>query len=124
MRIVSAALAALLLSGSLALAQSPVSIFSGRVNPLGYCQITNLAAATALVTASCSTGSVPAGASSAAVIVEAQAVRYTDDGVTTPTAAIGMPLAVGTLMVFTETNLGTLRFIASTPGSILNVSFY
>ncbi len=123
MRILWVALAALLLAGPALAQQAPVSIFAGRIKPLGYCQITNLAASTQLVTASCNTGSVPTGASVAAVVVETQAVRWRDDSVA-PTATIGMPLAVGSMLVFTETDLTALRFIEQVASAKLSISFY
>jgi hypothetical protein len=69
-------------------------------------------------------GAIPAGAQYAVVRCEAQAVRWTDDGVTTPTATLGMPMAVADApMVFTS-NLGALLFIAQVSGAILDVAFY
>ncbi len=126
MRLALAAIAAALLlsTGLPAQAQAPpVSIYSGKLKPLGYCQITTLNAAVQLVTASCSTGSVPAGATVADVIVESQAVRYRDDS-TAPTATVGMPLAVGTEKIFVESDLSQIRFIESTASAKLSISFY
>lgn len=83
---------------------------------LGYQQFAagSLAAATGLT--------VPAGAAFAIIIAEAQAVRWRDDG-TDPTAAIGMPLAVGTTLVF-EGQLARVKFIQQVAGAILNVTYY
>ena len=122
MRVSIAALAALLLVGAApAFAQQPpVSIFSGKVKPLGYCQLTNLAASTQL---SACTGGVPAGSNFVVVIVEAQAIRYRSDGVA-PTATVGMPIAVGSMMAFALTNLTALRMIESVAGAIANVEFF
>lgn len=122
MRLIVAALAALIFLAALpALAQAPpVAIFSGKVKPLGYCQITNLVASTQL---SACTGGIPTGATTADIIVEAQAIRYRTDG-GTPTAAIGQPLAIGTEKIFVLTDLTALRIIAQTVGAIVNVEFF
>lgn len=90
-----------------------------RYTPLGYCQLTSMSSSTGL--ASCA-GGVPATATVAQLCVEAQAVRYRDDG-TAPTATIGMPAAAGTCFPISG-NLSAIRFIQSTAGAILNVSFY
>lgn len=90
-----------------------------RYAPLGYCQLTSVAASTAL--AACA-GGVPATATVAQLCVEVQAVRYRDDGVA-PTAAIGMPAAAGVCFPISG-NLSAIRFIQVTAGAIVNVSFY
>lgn len=87
--------------------------------PLGYCQLTSMAASTALSTCA---GGVPAGATLAQLCAEAQAVRYRDDG-TAPTATVGMPAAAGSCFSYTG-SLSAIRFIQATAGAILNVSFY
>lgn len=83
---------------------------------LGYQQLAagSMAAATALT--------VPAGAAYAVIQVEAQAVRWRDDG-TDPTAAIGMPVAVGTTFTY-EGPLARIKFIEAAAGAILNVTYY
>jgi len=63
----------------------------------------------------------PPGATYALVSPTGQGVRWRDDGVA-PTAAIGMPIAVG--QVVTLANLTTLRFIEQIAGAALNVSYY
>lgn len=87
--------------------------------PLGYCQLTTVSAS--IGPASCS-GGVPVGATRIVVTIEAQAVRYRDDG-TAPTSTVGMPLAVGATITYTGT-LTKIAFIESTGGAILNISFY
>lgn len=82
---------------------------------LGYQQITVLTASTGLT--------VPAGAATAVVNVESQAVRWRDDG-TAPTATVGMPLAAGSTYTFTISQLSVLRFIEQAVGAKLNVSYY
>lgn len=84
---------------------------------LGYGQIAagGLASATPLP-------AIPAGVRMVQVCVEAQAVRWRDDGVA-PTAAIGMPLASGTCMIYSGP-AAALSFIQQVAGAILDVSYY
>jgi hypothetical protein len=89
---------------------------SGTGLPLGYQQIA------AIQSNAVATLTVPAGALSAIVEVEAQAVRYRDDG-TAPTATVGVPIAAGARIAFYGF-LGALQFIAQVNGAILNVSYY
>jgi hypothetical protein len=81
--------------------------------PLGYQQIT-LSALSSLT--------VPTGAQEALITVETAAVRYRDDG-TAPTAAIGMPLAVGATLDYTGT-LANIQFIAQTGTPVLDILYY
>ncbi|MGJ2639728.1 hypothetical protein ACR8HR_22505 [Salmonella enterica subsp. enterica serovar Paratyphi A] len=90
-------------------------MFSQSYAPLGYQQITSLAASTALT--------VPPGANVALIDCEAQAVRWRDDG-TAPTAAIGMPMAVADAPFLFSANLSAVRFIEQTAGAKLNVAYY
>lgn len=101
--------AALFLTGASAIAEVGV-----RYAPLGYQQITSLSAATGLT--------VPARATTAVIIPEAQAVRYRDDG-TNPSATVGQPLAVGVSITYTGT-LSAIKFIEQTSGAKLNVLYY
>lgn len=87
---------------------------SGTLVPRGYQQITALAASTGL--------SVPAGANIALVQAQGQAVRYRDDG-TAPTAAVGMPIAVGGSLTYNG-DLAAIRFIEQALGAVLNVLYY
>lgn len=82
--------------------------------PLGYVQITNLTSAVGL--------SAPAGAVIAEIVVEAQGIRYRDDG-TAPTASIGMPVAAGNSFQYAG-DFTAIQFIQQTSGAILNVSYY
>lgn len=82
---------------------------------LGYEQITNLAAATALT--------IPTGTAFAVIVAETQAVRYRDDG-TNPTASVGMPLAAGQPLVYTGSQLPRLKFIEQAASAKLNVLYY
>lgn len=91
-----------------------VAVTDEILTPLGYAQLTSLAAAASLT--------VPAGATIAVFIAEAQGVRFRDDG-TAPTATVGMPLATGEPFEY-KGNLAAIEFIAQFSGAILNVSFY
>lgn len=84
------------------------------LKPLGYEQITSLAASQSLT--------VPTGARLAVLICETQAVRWRDDG-TDPTASVGMPLAVGVQFTYSG-NLAEIEIIEQTASAKLNVSYY
>ena len=96
---------------------------SGPYAPLGFCQITSLGSAVALVTASCSTGSVPAGAVIAEICVETASVRYRDDG-TAPTAAVGIIVTAGTCYSYAIIPLTAVQFIAVSGSPVVDVAFY
>lgn len=105
------ALSALLLAFVPAQAQ-----FSGqRIVPLGYQQLTSIAASTALT--------VPAGATCALLQAEGQIVRLRDDG-TAPTASVGVELAVGAVPFPYCGALSAILVIQATSGGILNVLYY
>ncbi|MES2367615.1 MAG: hypothetical protein V4563_17195 [Pseudomonadota bacterium] len=92
-----------------------VSVAQPVLTPTGYTQ-TLINASTALV--------IPPDATMAVISVEVQAARWRDDGVA-PSAAIGMPLAVGSEFVVTgAAELAALRFIGQVAGCLLNASFY
>lgn len=94
------------------------------MTPLGYCQITSLSSAAALTTASCSTGSVPATATMAAIRAEGAAVRYTDDGATTPTASVGQPILMTDPPLLYTGTLAKLQFIQESSSAMVDVLFY
>lgn len=81
---------------------------------LGYQQIGTLTTAQSLT--------VPAGAISALIVCEAQAVRWRDDGVA-PTASVGMPLAVGAYLELSG-DLSGVKVIEQTAGGKLNVTYF
>ena len=83
------------------------------LKPLGYVKLTPTAA-TALT--------VPAGARYAMCKTETQSVRYRDDG-TNPTATDGMLIDVGDEFWYAG-NLNAVKFIETTGGAVLHVSFY
>ena len=111
-KIVLSALALLL--SSAALADSPI-----RLTPCGYQQITSISTAKSL-TVPTTCGATPV--TLARIPIEAQAVRYRDDG-TAPTASVGMPMAVAASLDYTGA-LTKIQFIEQTSGGIVNVSFY
>lgn len=83
-------------------------------NCLGYQQITSLSSATALT--------VPSGATLAIIVPETQAVRWRDDG-TDPTASVGMPVPISTVLSY-DGDLNRIRFIEQAASAKLNVSYY
>lgn len=106
------ALAVTVLGGDVALADSWI-----QQTPLGYQQITSLSGATHLT--------VPTGATQAVIFVEAQAVRFRDDG-TAPTATVGAPLGVtgaGLPYVYNGT-LSAIQFIEQTSSAKLDILYY
>lgn len=82
---------------------------------LGYQQITNLSASTALT--------IPNGTRFAIIQCEAQAVRWRDDG-TAPTATVGYPLSTGQELTYTAQNMAALRFIEQTASAKLNIVYF
>jgi hypothetical protein len=109
-------------------AQTPVESKSGPYVPLGYCQITSLGSAVALVTASCATGSVPTGATIAEICVETASVRYRDDG-TAPTTTVGMLVAptsstIPACFAYSVIPLTAAQFIAVSGSPVIDVLFY
>lgn len=103
-------------SGSAATSANATPTVNATLTPKGYQQISaaTLAASTALTP--------PTGARVAQINVEAQAVRWRDDGVA-PTATVGMLAPVGTTFEY-DGDLTAIRLIAATAGTILNVSYY
>lgn len=90
-----------------------------KVKPVGH---ENLAVSTTAVPLA----SVPAGASRAIVTVEAQPLRYTEDGVTTPTASVGT-LCVAETRFELESRQAILNFKAIRSGgtdSAISVNYY
>jgi hypothetical protein len=81
---------------------------------LGYQQITSLSSATGLT--------IPQGTTLALIVPETQNVRWRDDG-TNPTASVGMPIFVGASLSY-DGDLSRIRFIESTAGATLNISYY
>lgn len=89
---------------------------------LGYQQIVGLAASTALTVPTVSKDGLAGTPTQAVIVAEGAAVRWRDDGVA-PTAAIGMPLAIGATLVY-DGDLNKIRFIQQAATATLNVSYY
>lgn len=67
---------------------------------------------------------VPATAAQAVVCAEGNDVRYTYDGVTTPTAAVGQKLSAGQCVQFSGADiLARLKFIQIAATATLNVEY-
>lgn len=93
--------------------------------PLGYFQVAAGGIDTAQAIASISAAAIAIflkGECTLLISCEAQAVRWRDDG-TAPTAAVGMPLAVGVERMF-PARAKNLQFISVVAGAILNVTVY
>ena len=88
---------------------------------LGYFQATDVGAS--LGFAAIAGGAIPDGTEFVEVAVRGQAVRWRGDG-TNPTAAVGMPLPVGTTRFFTQQRLAAVRFIEQVAGAVLDCTFY
>ena len=82
--------------------------------PLGYQQIADVSSAAGLT--------VPPGATSAVIVALTQAVRWRDDG-TSPTATVGMPLAVDTPFEYGG-DLSAIEFFEQAASAELNVSYF
>ena len=94
----------------------------GVTSCLGYQQITNLSASTALTVPTTDAFGNKQLPTVAYVTCETQAVRWRDDG-TAPTASVGMPLAVNTAFAY-DGDLSKIRFIQQTASAVLNVAYY
>ena len=84
------------------------------LRPLGYQQITSLAASTALT--------VPVGTAVVKFRPAAQAIRFRDDGVA-PTASVGFPVAVGETFTY-EGSFAQLRLIEQAASATVDVLYY
>lgn len=119
MKLLIATFLALMASAWPAMAQVAGTRLSSPYFAAGYCQITSISAAKLVSTCS---GGIPQATVLAQICIEAQAVRYRDDG-TSPTASVGMPVPSGTCFSYSGP-LAALSFIEQTVGAIVNVSFY
>ena len=88
---------------------------------LGYYQVVGVP--TAIGFDSIAGGTIPEGTEFVEVFVAAESCRWRADG-TPPTAAVGMPIAVGQTQVFTMQTLADVRIIDQTGPATLNVTFY
>lgn len=89
---------------------------------MGYQQITSLSAATNLTVPVTTPNGLNAKPVFALIIAEGQGVRWRDDK-TSPTASVGMPLAVGVPLQY-DGDLINIRFIEQVAGATLNISYY
>ena len=107
-------------------AANPVVVYDNvyRWTNMGYCQLTSLSAATSLSTCIGNYGTgIPAGATAIAIDVEGSNVRETGDGVTTPTATLGMRHPIGSPTWRYSGSLSAVLLIQETPGAIVNITF-
>lgn len=86
--------------------------------PVGYQQITIAAAAKSLTVPTAGTQRP----SYCLITPEVQAVRWRDDGIA-PTAAIGMPLAVGAVLRY-DADLNKVQFMEQVAGAIINIAYF
>lgn len=93
---------------------------------LGYAQFAAGGVDTSTLVSTATFGAGPAGIPNGTqkllIQCAAQAIRWRDDG-TSPTAAVGYPLAVGVDLVFTG-NFSKLRLIAQSAGAVVNMVAY
>lgn len=102
--------------------------------PLGYFQIASpglnsAVSLTAALAALVPAAVIPAGATYARVQAEAQAIRWTDDGVTTPTASIGNRISADATqsdntITIVLSQFANFTMIGASAGAIANISFY
>lgn len=91
---------------------------SGRYQPVGYQQITNVAAAVGVTVPAAGDGK----ACAALIQAETQNIRWRDDG-TNPTAAVGNLLVAGGDMWY-EGDLNAIKFIEVAASAKVNVNFF
>ena len=95
--------------------------FSSERQPVGYRQ---LAVSTASIALGSATGGIPAGAQRAVINVEANDIRWRDDGVA-PTSSVGM-LAKSTTMFELPSLASITAFhaIRASADAVLNITYY
>lgn len=89
---------------------------------IGYQQITDLSSAVGLTVPTTDKNGSKQQPTFALIVAETQAVRWRDDG-TSPTASVGMPLAVGVPLQY-DGDLTNIKFIQQTASAKLNISYY
>jgi hypothetical protein len=89
---------------------------------MGYQQITSLSAATGLTVPNTTLDGQSGTPTVAFIRVDAQSVRFRDDGVA-PTASVGFPLVPGDVLEY-DGDLKKIQFIEQVAGAVLNVVYY
>jgi hypothetical protein len=89
---------------------------------LGYEQITGLSAVKTLTVPTKDVNGLACKPSIAIITPESTGVRWRDDG-TSPSAAVGMPLAAGVTLQY-DGDLTKIEFIEQSASSKLNVTYY
>jgi hypothetical protein len=89
---------------------------------MGYQQISSLSSAANLTVPARTLDGLNAKPVFALVVAEGQAIRWRDDK-TSPTASVGMPLAVGVPLQY-DGDLTNIQFIEQVAGAKLNISYY
>ena len=88
------------------------------LRPLGYQQLVVSSTAVALTLPA-----VPGIVRQAVIVVEANPIRYRDDG-TAPTAAVGTLVAANTPIVVTGNAISSFRAIRTGADASLSISYY
>lgn len=89
---------------------------------MGYQQISSLSSAANLTVPAMTPNGLKAQPVFALIIAEGQAIRWRDDK-TSPTASVGMPLAVGVPLQY-DGDLTNIQFIEQVAGAKINISYY
>ena len=93
------------------------------VAPYGYIPLGPMQSGVALTVATGLT--VPAQATMASICAETNAVRYTTDGVTTPTAAVGVLIPVSTCITLTGAQtLAQFKAIQTVASATLTANYF
>ena len=95
-----------------------VQIRDSQLKPLGYLQLTNVAASTQLTA-----DQVPDGTRAMLFQAETQPIRYVDDS-STPTATTGMIVPVNSTVWYTGWNMTLVKFIETAASAKVNILFY
>lgn len=101
---------------------SIVGTYPAERKPVGYRQ---LAVSSTAVDLADATGGIPKFAGRAVITVETDTVRWTDDGVTTPTATVGMPAAKDTTFELPSAEaIANFKAIRVTTDAKINIAYY
>lgn len=97
-------------------------VIQGDMIPLGDFQASALNVVKGLATIA--GGTIPAGSRAVLIQCSTQPVRFTTDGVTNPTAAIGQKLLVDAAPYLYTGDLTKIRFIETAASATINVAFF